>query len=239
MKIHFITYSNGELYTKIANNLVYQASLQFDGTKHYSVNDIQNLIHDNLHLWSHKKGDGFWIWKPYILLDYSSQVDEGDIIVYCDARYGINGDIYNPIKNHFIENDNEDIFVIKTHHFVSSSIQYELMWSKGDAFHLIGVDINDQRDPYQIWSGFICLKKSKNSIHIIDQWLEYCQDERIITDNVNIFQNNHISFIENRYDQTVLSLVLKKNKISMKESTLSNLLSGNPHSKLINRIHGT
>lgn len=238
MKITFITYSSGEPYQTYADNLIIQASDKFDDVIHYKAKDISDFKSKNQHLWNYEKGDGFWIWKPYIIKKTIELLQDDDIIVYCDTRYIITGDIYSYIKNHF-ENTQEDFFVLKTHHFVSSSIQLEKMWSKGDAFHLIGVDINDDNHPYQIWSGFVCLKKNKRSIGIIDQWLEYCQDERIITDNPNLFQNNHSIFRENRYDQTVLSLVLKKNKIYMSDCLLSNILSGNPHSPLIHRAPGT
>jgi hypothetical protein len=113
------------------------------------------------------------------------------------------------------------------------------MWSKGDAFHLIGVDMDDNSFPYQIWSGFACFRKSEISLKIVDEWLFHCQDERVITDNDNIFKQNHSIFRENRYDQTVLSLVLKKNKIFMKDTYLSFLLSGTPHSQLIHRVPAT
>lgn len=238
MKIKFIVYSSGDPYDTHARNLLKQASEQFDTVKHYQSDDIKDFKYKNQNLWDYNKGDGFWTWKPYIIKKELEETEEGEIIVYCDSRYIITNDLYSPIKKHFNEN-NDDFFVLKTHHFVSSSIQLELMWSKGDAFHLIGVDMNDDSYPYQIWSGFICLRKSKKTVSIINEWLEFSQDERIITDNPNIFQDNHHIFRENRHDQTVLSLVLKKNKIYMVDSELSNLLSGYPHSKLIHRVPNT
>lgn len=238
MNIKFITYSSGEPYDTYARNLLEQASEQFDSVTHYKSDDIKDFKSKNQNLWNYNKGDGFWTWKPYVIKKELEKSEEGDIIVYCDTRYIITGDISSPIKEHFNENS-DDFFALKTHHFVSSSLQIEAMWSKGDAYHLIGVDMNDQKYPYQIWSGFICLRKSKNSYNIINQWLEYSEDERIITDNTNILQDNHPIFRENRYDQTVLSLVLKKNNIHMIDSKLSNLLSGYPHSSLIHRVPGT
>jgi hypothetical protein len=238
MSEFFITYSSGEPYQTYGDNLIKQASEKFNNVIHYKSDDIKDFKLKNQHLWDYNKGDGFWIWKPYVIRKTLDIVNDGDIVVYCDTRYIMTEDIHSHIKSHF-ENTTEDFFVLKTHHFVSDSIQIEKMWSKGDAFHLIGVDINDESYPYQIWSGFICLRKNEKTIDIIDQWLNHCQDERIITDNVNVFQNNHSTFRENRYDQTVLSLVLKKNKIFMIDSPLSNVLSGYPHSKLIHRVPGT
>ena len=62
------------------------------------------------------------------------------------------------------------------------------MWSKGDAFNLIGVDMNNMHDNEQIWAGFLCIRNCDESNSIIEQWLNYSKDERIISDIPNIFQ---------------------------------------------------
>ena len=32
-----------------------------------------------------KRGNGLWLWKPYIILDALEHVDEGDYVFYCDS----------------------------------------------------------------------------------------------------------------------------------------------------------
>ena len=67
----------------------------------------------------------------------------------------------------------------------------------------------------QIWSGFLLLRKSFNSLRFIGEWLTYNQDDRIVTDSKSLFGPENNEFIENRHDQTVLSLLFKKWNISM------------------------
>ena len=53
-------------------------------------------------------------------------------------------------------------------------------------------------------------KKTKFSIKFIQKWLYYCQDSRIITDDLNTMgKDNYHQFRENRHDQTILSLLIK------------------------------
>ena len=64
---------------------------------------------------------------------------------------------------------------------------------------------------YQAWAGFIILKKTDFILKLIQEWLFYVQDIRIIDDNyMNIYHLNYNGFIENRHDQSIFSLIAKK-----------------------------
>ena len=74
---------------------------------------------------------------------------------------------------------------------------------------------NNIKNSPQAWSGFILLRKSFNPIRFIGEWLTYNQDYRISTDNPStIVPNDHL-FVENRHDQTILSLLCKKWGVQM------------------------
>ena len=243
MKITFITYSSGSPYEEYADDLINQIKDYFDEVIHYKVSDIKDFKEENKNLWSYGKGDGFWTWKPYLIkktLDNNIDlINEDHIVVYCDTRYIVTGDITEPIRE-FFQNKEETMFFLKSHHFSSQSRQQELMWSKGDAFSLIGVDMYNMYDYEQCWAGFMCIRNCDKANSIIEQWLEYSKDERIISDIPNTFQDNHPMFRENRYDQTVLSLVLKKNNFVINENNrITSVFSGIPHSSLIYRVPGT
>ena len=58
-------------------------------------------------------------------------------------------------------------------------------------------------------------KKSNISEIFLEKLLYYSQDKRIITDDPNTLGfPNYDGFIENRHDQTVLSLLIKKFRLS-------------------------
>ena len=87
----------------------------------------------------------------------------------------------------------------------------ERTFTKRDAFILMGVDTKFYRDTNQYMAGIQIYKKSDFTVKFIKEWLFYCQDQRIITDDQNTLgKPNYEGFIENRHDQTVLSLLIKK-----------------------------
>jgi hypothetical protein len=239
MRVTFITYSNGYPYDECASNLVNQAKDQFDDVIHFRDSDIEEYKIQNSNIWNQyceKTGDnknGFWIWKPYIIsLALQKSINNSEhIIVYCDSKYSLTGNIVDHIKKYFLEEERY-IFALETHHFTNNKY-LEVNYSKGDSFNLMGVDMVENE--YHSWAGFLCLRNCKKSETFINDWVNYCKDERIVTDMPSIIKN-HRSFIQNRYDQTVFSLLLKKYKIQLQECELSNLLSGNPSSKLVHRV---
>ena len=91
---------------------------------------------------------------------------------------------------------------------------YERIFSKRDAFILMDCDEEKYANTLQCLSGFILLKKSAYSVALIDEWLEYMQDPRIVTDMPNqLGKENYPGFKENRHDQTAWSLLTKKHNI--------------------------
>lgn len=70
-------------------------------------------------------------------------------------------------------------------------------------------------DTPQAWGGFIIIKNNFISLQIITEWFTYVQDERIVTNLPTVIMPNHSDFIENRHDQTVISIICKKYKIPL------------------------
>ena len=87
----------------------------------------------------------------------------------------------------------------------------ERKYSKRDAFIIMGVDNPVFSETNQYMAGIQIYKKSEYTIKFIQEWLFYCQDIRIITNQKNTLgQPNYQGFVENRHDQTALSLLIKK-----------------------------
>ena len=77
----------------------------------------------------------------------------------------------------------------------------------------------------QVWAGFILLRKSFTPIRFITEWLTYSQDFRITSDSPSRIIANDPTFIENRHDQTVLSILCKKWGIIMDVMDKSNMIN--------------
>jgi hypothetical protein len=171
----------------------------------YSPKDIDAQFYDfNREIFSCERGDGYWIWKPYLIKRTLERVNDEDYLIYSDSgAYYIN-DIKLLIQ--CMEKEKTDIMV-----FSLSEKHLEKMWSKRDAFILMGCDSEEYANTSQRLAGFLLLKKSKLAHAFVTEWLAFAQDIRIISDQPNCMgKENYSGFKENRHDQTILSLLSKK-----------------------------
>lgn len=184
-----------------------------DKVREYSMKDIHQaggvFYEKNKFILDQKRGAGYWLWKPYIIKDALSTVDDGDYVFYVDSGAFYINDIKPLIDA--MEAAKTDILPVLGG---ASEFWFEKNWTKRDAFILMDCDEEKYYNSPQRIATFIFLKKSANSIAFVDEWLEYMQDPRIVTDMPNqLGKENYEGFKENRHDQTVLSLLTKKHDI--------------------------
>jgi hypothetical protein len=95
-------------------------------------------------------------------------------------------------------------------------------WTKRDTFTLLEADSDEFLNTAQILSGFLLIKKTPASIAFLESFRNFCLDERIVSDLENVLgKENHSNFIAHRHDQSVLSILIKKNSIAQIEGDLS------------------
>lgn len=150
------------------------------------------------------RGNGLWIWKPYVILDALSKIGNGDYLIYIDS-----GAAY--VNNVILLIDAMEASGCDIMPFVIA--QKEKHWSKRDAFILMGCDTEDMTESSQICGGYIVVKKSERTVKIIEEYLKYASDYRIVSDDPSVLGEDYDGFIENRHDQTVWSLLCKKEGI--------------------------
>lgn len=156
----------------------------------------------NASIWNAKRGAGYWIWKPYIIAKTLQEIDEGDYLLYMDVGGFLEADVYLLIDA--MEEQGTDIMVF--------ALPYpERCFAKRDAFILMGCDTPEYVETKHRLASFVLLKKTDRAQRFVEEWLQYCEDERIVTDNPNVMgKENYEGFRDNRHDQTVLSLLSKK-----------------------------
>lgn len=157
---------------------------------------------DNLAIWGNKRGCGYWIWKPYITQKTLEGINEGDYLLYMDSGSCIVDDIHILID--IMVRDDIDIMLFCLH-------SLEKYYSKRDAFVLLDCDKPDFAETPQRCATYFILRKSNKSVKFVNEWLHFAQDRRIITNEANTMGlPNFDGFVENRHDQTILSLLSKK-----------------------------
>lgn len=213
---HFITFGTNEY--KVSGLALRQQAARYFEAAHYfdeSVLDGWNLraLHPASQI---RKGHGLWLWKPYVLLKYMRHAANlGDVIVYCDAGYQMNGNLAAVVCGYFAANPTQTICVLRDHHFAPGRRFLEIEWTKQAVFKFFDIEpksITDSADPEQAWAGFVAVKNTLLSQYIITKWLDACTDPNMLLLDVPDDQRSKElpQFREHRHDQSVLSMLCRK-----------------------------
>ena len=136
----------------------------------------QSFFKDNQNLFENSIAHGFFSWKPYILLDVFDKLDEGDIIFYCDTN-----DIFHSQLISYVENliEGDSCLLV-----LGGSKNKD--WTKRDCFVLMDCDDEDYWDCTQLEAGMCFWRVCDQTKQILLEWLDYCKDRRIISDDSNV-----------------------------------------------------
>lgn len=156
----------------------------FDKIITYTPKDLPDCIKSSP-LYLFKKGGGYWIWKPYIIYKTLQQCQENDVVYYADAGCTLNP---NSLEWDLFQKE------IQTHNAIffqyRSDIQYEgwenycktpsnnspqiRHWIKPSTVDYFTSYFGDSKflQYNKIWGGAIIIKKTRQLINTIDQWIK-------------------------------------------------------------------
>lgn len=159
----------------------------------------------NRHILSQKRGAGYWSWKPFLIQQELERMSPDDVLIYCDA--GI--EIIDSLAPLVDLSGSLEVPVL-----VSDFNRISRVWTKRDAFVLMGLDSPEYYEVAQVVSGFTLWRRTEKTMAIVEEWLHYMQDYRICTDAPDECGLPPLEgFVENRHDQSVLSLLVAKHNI--------------------------
>ena len=200
-KIIAISYGNN--FYKKQLDLNKKSAIEVGKVDEYYSYGPKDIDHDfmekNKEILSRRKGNGYWLWKPYFILKtFKEKLKDGDYLFYTDAGILYMNSTYQIIN--FLKEQNAEMWMDRL-------TLKEKEWSKRDAFILLGVDMPFYSETYQYMGGIQVYKKSRYTERFLEDLLYYSQDKRLITDDPNTQRlKNYPRFKENRHDQTILSL---------------------------------
>lgn len=176
------------------------------------TNILQDFKVKNKHIFESKCGGSgalranFWIWKPYLIKRCLERMDDDDILVYVDATI-LQKSSLQPIFNKLKE---QSIIPFK----INDGRGDERDATKRDAFVLMGCDSDEYwtgKLSGQLNASHIFFKKNTDTVRFVNEWLSFCEDDRIITECENTQGlPNYPVFVCHRHDQSIYSLLIKK-----------------------------
>ena len=178
----------------------------FDKVISYKKNSIDaDFRKNNREILNSRRGAGYWLWKPYIILKTLNEVNENDIVFYSDSGVEFIKDM-TPIFSK-IKTVDRGVLIFRI-----SGDHKESTWCRRNvAEQIVNCDKNIVESP-QYCASFIGMRNCKESKNIISEWLSLCVQPLLIKDlprQKKEFKN----FRQHRHDQAILSLLAKKLKL--------------------------
>lgn len=161
----------------------------------------------------YERGAGFWAWKPFIIRAALDNVKLGDSVLYCDVGRTF------PIKALDVRLDPLLDWMEQYRQAVLPGVSIPWhgpmsRWTKRDAFALTGCDSSIYSESPQIQASFSIWKRAPAAECILSQWMEWCTDRRLVSDDSNTCGLPELpDFKEHRHDQSLLSLLCIRESI--------------------------
>jgi len=184
------------------------------------------------------RGYGYWQWKPIIILDALNKLNDGDIVGYVDSGNLVTNNldyIFNKCnEQEIVLFDNRDGNFQKTTH-------KNREWTKRDCFVLMDCDSEEYYNASQVDGAYQFYKKTSNTIKFLEEYMNFCSNDNIISDLPNITKDNLPEFKDHRHDQSILSLMAVKYKIPLlpEPSEWGNSITNRPYPQLFLHHRGT
>jgi hypothetical protein len=193
------------------SHAVLDASARRNGIKnifHYTFDaDVKGtpFYEKNRAIFDIPRGVGYWLWKPFLILESLKKMEDGDILVYADSGVEIIKPL-TPVLD--ICEKEQDIVFFEVHGFTIGAA------TRRDAFVLMEADTPLYHDAAMIQASFIVIKKTKKAVDFAQEWLAYGENIQIIGELPNICgKPDFPNFIGHRHDQSIASILRVKHQV--------------------------
>ncbi len=151
--------------------------------------------------------NGF-VFKPYLTLRTLEELTNGDILIYYDAGDG--GHYFDTSVRPLVE-----MCVANGGTLIHQWGETNRKWTKRDCFYFMGLDKAEYHNATAMQATWFVLEKNPFTVEFVREYLRYTLDERIAS-----YRNDRVcglpdlpGFVENRGDQSVLSLLAHKHRL--------------------------
>lgn len=222
----FVTYADAEFREALARIRRRARRMNFfDKVYVYTPKNLPEAIRRSP-LMQHRRGGGYWCWKPYVIQDALKKCSEGDVVYYADS-----GCVLNPASEEWgrwerlMQTHNAIFFQYRSdYHYAlwtkyckdeSNNHPQILHWAKPKAAQWLTEYCGNDAWLHEnkIWGGACIIKKSAG-FHLIDEWLRITMEHPEIIIDPQPEEGNDFptTYNEHRHDQVLLTALISKYK---------------------------
>ena len=155
---------------------------------------------------NNKRGYGYWLWKPYLILKTLERMNENDILIHLDAGCEIVNNSDSTQKILEMSNDCYENNILYT-----SPGHNEKSYTKMDLFEYLDLKNEDVMNSNEYQATLIIIKKTEKMMDFVADWYNISCNYHLIDDSESILKNDP-SFVDHRHTQSTFSLLMKTPK---------------------------
>lgn len=212
-RTHFVTFADAK-YAGSLGRICREALAYFSEDRIHAYDDAALRVTE---FWDRhgdfvtreKRGFGYWIWKPYVILDTMERVPDGDVVVYADAGCTINArpeatmrmdDLVREVAG---ERDGLLCFTVPAFYR-----PVERKWTKKSVLDYFEAD-EAERDSAQLMATALIIKNTLKNRRLVRAWYDLCSRfEYGMIDDSRSADEDPI-FEDHRHDQSIWSMLIK------------------------------
>lgn len=174
-----------------------------DRVRQYTPQDIDKAYYqEHKDILDQPRGAGYWLWKPYVILDALESLQWNEYLMYVDAGVLYYSSVYPLVDQ--LQKDGQDIYF-------SAQFWPNEYWNKRDTYVLMGCDTEEYYLANRVAAGYMLIKKTPNAVKFVKQWQLYMEDVHLATDQPSVCGKPELpNFKEHRHDESVLSILVKQ-----------------------------
>lgn len=189
----------------------------FDGVIIHSPETLEEFFNQHKDFVTNSRGYGYWIWKPYIILNLLEKINDGDNVFYIDSGGCILEHRNKRFEEYLELLKHNPILVFADGGSCEKSPNYkEKYFQKMKVLKRFNLQ-NDEEflNSGQVEGGVFICKKCQESVDFLKEWLNLLTEDNysLVNDDDNFEQLNE--FIDHRHDQSILSILSKKKNVNI------------------------
>lgn len=153
---------------------------------------------------SNSRGYGYYVWKPYIIKKTLEKMNDGDILLFVDSGCELNPKGQKKLLEYFN--------LVKTKKIIGTcACSTDYNYTKKDLINFMQMENNvDLLKLNQMQSGCVMLIKCDEIVKLHEEYYTIASNNYNLIDDSPSVDKNYDGFKENRHDQSVFSLLVKK-----------------------------
>jgi len=174
MKCYFLNYADGKEHVAKQRKVVARAKFLncFDGIFACGPQDIsEHFYRKNRKILQQSIGAGFWLWKPYIILQALKKVPNNSVIFYCDVDHILTGDL-----DHYCNLAQAEDIVL----FHEEPARTAAECTASGSFLYMNCANTKYFSRKMVLGGYNFWRSNVKAISFVREWLYWCCQEKVL-----------------------------------------------------------